>query len=56
MKIIKQGELKLDYKGECKMCKTVAEAASMELRSIDETNGVGKCPVCNDVRMLFYKK
>ncbi len=56
MIIIEQGKLEFNYAGECKLCGTKAEAASIELRSIDEVNGVGKCPVCGDIRMLFYKK
>ena len=56
MIIIEQGKLEFNYAGECKLCGTKAEAASIELRSIDAVNGVGKCPVCGDIRMLFYKK
>ncbi len=57
MKIIKQAELKLNYKGTCWQCGSEMEASYYELKQFDQCEGDarGKCPVCS-TDMTFYKK
>lgn len=55
MRIIKQGTpppISL-LKGECRNCKTVAEAKTKELKSLGAGFYVATCPVCQDDAMLF---